>query len=139
MSASVIASACRRGAGPARPGTRPPMWRSGAALAACAMLALPGADPAAAQDRWSSALVPADHWVVDALHRLAGLGLVPVGHDVSRRIPTQAEAGSILEAAASVDSPHRTQAEAWLDRVGDEFGRDGAPGHRLPGDAAHIS
>jgi hypothetical protein len=105
-----------------------------ASLSALAIVLI--ATPATAQ-LYSSAFVPADHWSIDAVRRLAGIGLTPAGHDLARRAPTQREVGAILEAAAAADSAGRSPADAWLARYRAEFGirPQPTPLQRLAGSA----
>lgn len=90
---------------------------------AAAFLVLLTAAPGKAQQRYADALVPLGHWSIDAVLRLSGLGLVPGGHDLSQRMPSQRDIGLLLEAAAAQPSRYRSLATGYRERFQDEFGR----------------
>lgn len=70
-----------------------------------------------------AALVPADHWSVDALRRLHGLGLTPAGFDPGRANVTQQRAGEVFAGAAR-EAPENLAAlvNGWRSRFDAEFG-----------------
>lgn len=78
-----------------------------------------------AQEAYSPAFLPPDHWSVPAAHQLAGLGLTPRGHDPARRVLTHREVGQLFEHAGDAAAPGTAvdrMAKAYLRLFRSEFG-----------------
>lgn len=108
-----------------RGGVRPRTWLPLVVL----LLGVPSGG-VSAQAGWAPTFVPPNHWAVDAMQRLAGLGLLPSESDVSRRSPAQQDVGEAFEHAARADSPYRELAQGYLRQFRREFGspeRSGGP------------
>lgn len=96
-------------------------------LAVSGSLGAPDAVAGQRVEGYAEAFLPPDHWSRAAVDRLAALGLIAPGTDLSRAVPTQRSVAWLLERAADLDSPWNGLASEYRDRFRAEFGASGPP------------